>query len=235
MKVITLIDWIDTAQGSPSIFRALADNGAPWASDIPRAYTELDDMYINFRSGSKIVSPYGIRSMRANGETLTPIDVNSITEGILRLYGDRWTRLYNLSKSTYDPLENYSMTENMSNDQRTVQHNGNRSETAHTENKSDSTGFADDNRTGFNSGSTPLLVSEGNTRGNASGSADGTQSGTDAYTDTETHSYRLTRSGNIGVTTSQQMAESEIKLWQWTFFNDVVFPDIDRVLTLSVY
>lgn len=234
MEQKTLIDWIN-AGTNVSIFRALAENGAPWALDLPYGYGDLDNMYIYFRSGSKQVSPFAIRSMRDNKEYVTSIDMVAIATGILRLFGDRWKRLYDLSKATYDPLENYSMTENMSNDQRTVQHNGNRSETAHTETESDSTGFADDHRTGFNSGNTPSLLSEGNTRGNVAGSADGTQSGTDAYTDTETHSYRLTRSGNIGVMTSQQMAESEIKLWQWTFFNDVVFPDIDRVLTLSVY
>jgi hypothetical protein len=44
----------------------------------------------------------------------------------------------------------------------------------------------------------------------------------------------LTRSGNIGVTTSQQMLQSERELWSWSYF-DVVFQDIDRTLCLSVY
>lgn len=44
----------------------------------------------------------------------------------------------------------------------------------------------------------------------------------------------LTRSGNIGVTTSQQMIQSEIELWQWNFF-ETVFNDIDTVLTIQVY
>lgn len=45
----------------------------------------------------------------------------------------------------------------------------------------------------------------------------------------------LTRSGNIGVTTSQQMIESERQLWQWNFFQNVVFKDICKILALSVY
>lgn len=44
----------------------------------------------------------------------------------------------------------------------------------------------------------------------------------------------LTRSGNIGVTTSQQMLTSEIELRQWNYFNGV-FNDIDTLLTLSIY
>lgn len=45
----------------------------------------------------------------------------------------------------------------------------------------------------------------------------------------------LTRSGNIGVTTSQQMIQSERELWLWNFFFEIVFPDIDEVLTLAIY
>lgn len=42
--------------------------------------------------------------------------------------------------------------------------------------------------------------------------------------------YELTRSGNIGVTTSQQMAESEIKLWTSFEFYNVIIEDIIKSL-----
>ena len=63
----------------------------------------------------------------------------------------------------------------------------------------------------------------------------GTQTVADTGTDTHTRNYELTRFGNIGVTTSQQMIQSERDLWVWNFFHNVVFPDIDRVLTLQIY
>lgn len=63
----------------------------------------------------------------------------------------------------------------------------------------------------------------------------GTQTVIDGGSDTHIRNYELTRSGNIGVTTSQQMIESERALWVWNFFRNVVFPDIDRVLTLQIY
>lgn len=44
----------------------------------------------------------------------------------------------------------------------------------------------------------------------------------------------LSRHGNIGVTTSQQMINSEIDLWQWDFFSGV-FKDIDKILTIQTY
>ena len=45
----------------------------------------------------------------------------------------------------------------------------------------------------------------------------------------------LTRHGNIGVTTSQQMIQSERELWFWNFIQDRVFPDIDKYLTIPIY
>ena len=46
--------------------------------------------------------------------------------------------------------------------------------------------------------------------------------------------HTLSRTGNIGVTTSQQMQQSSIELWQYKYFEEV-FKDIDRYLTLSIY
>ena len=44
----------------------------------------------------------------------------------------------------------------------------------------------------------------------------------------------LTRSGNIGVTTSQQMAQSSLDLWKWNFFYDI-FRDVDSIFTITTY
>lgn len=41
-------------------------------------------------------------------------------------------------------------------------------------------------------------------------------------------------SGNIGVTTSQQMIKSEIELWKWNFI-DTVFENVANELTLDIY
>ena len=64
----------------------------------------------------------------------------------------------------------------------------------------------------------------------------GTQAFADGGSDTQTRNYTLTRSGNIGVTTSQQMIEAERELWRvWNFFRGIVYPDVDRVLTIEIY
>ena len=68
-----------------------------------------------------------------------------------------------------------------------------------------------------------------------SGSDTGTQTDADTGSDTSTRNYTLTRSGNIGVTTSQQMLTSEREVWLWNYFYEVVFPDVDKVLTSPLY
>lgn len=50
----------------------------------------------------------------------------------------------------------------------------------------------------------------------------------------EDNKRELTRSGNIGVTTSQQMLESEIQLRKYNFYEEL-FKDVNSVVTLSIY
>ena len=69
----------------------------------------------------------------------------------------------------------------------------------------------------------------------SSGTDGGTVTTGKTGSDTDTEDYILTRSGNIGVTTTQQMLESERQLRQWRFFQDFIFPNVDAVLTLCVY
>lgn len=48
------------------------------------------------------------------------------------------------------------------------------------------------------------------------------------------HTYEFERTGNIGVTTSQQMIESSIELARYAFL-ELVYADCDKVLTLQTY
>lgn len=57
---------------------------------------------------------------------------------------------------------------------------------------------------------------------------------TGTFEDKMTYNTTLHRAGNIGVTTSQQMLQSSIDLWRWSFF-ETVFKDLDQILTLDTY
>ena len=63
----------------------------------------------------------------------------------------------------------------------------------------------------------------------------GTQVDAQSGSDTSTRNYLLTRTGNIGTVTAQDMIEQERALWLWNYFYKVVFPDVDRMITLNIY
>lgn len=377
-----------------SVFTDLQAFDVPWKSK--NINQKLDIMYMTNQSGNKFISPLVENFIDDNGE-VSAQDRATIASVIFALYNDNWSKLYATLSFEYDPIENYSMVEQMTNDQTVTQYGRTNTRTdnlSHTRTGTDATGYQSaetrtddlthaksgsetvtynvtDQRTdnltetrtddlkhtkegsemlsknetetrtdnlehsfkggesrtpatttqnqiyAFNS-TTPSPTSQSSNTGvettqyqdrrdtetgtvttqrdgrditefnnvtekntgtetsaktgtetnaktgtettsftNRSDTDTGTQttahSGmdtvyhnttdadtgtqTDAQTgsDTATRNYRLTRSGNIGVTTSQQMIESERNLWLWNFFYKVVFPDVDRALTLNIY
>ena len=136
-------------------------------------------------------------------------------------------------------------------------------DTTNTKTKIDTTSVVDTNRFGFNdnsgSGSPYEKATTHNTASPLDNQVDTTldrtgtdtdthtgtdtleQSGTDTMkhtgTDTDTHTgtEKLTRRGNIGVTTSQQMLESEIRLRALYNMVTIIYNDIDKVLTSPIY
>lgn len=267
-------DWSSIS----SLFNRLNRLAVPWAADVQTQ--SLDAEYFLNRSGDKYCSP--MVNKLSGGETLTTANIDIICNVLVSLYGENWNREYAVLSFDYNPIENYSMTENMIDDITEIEHGHvvtrvldttdertpnvteertddlTHGKTGTETTTPDLTSTTDNGITGFNSATdvhtgetqttnTGTNEVEYNTSDTDSGTVTTTTTGTDTTTqsgsitdtnsgkDTHTHNYELTRSGNIGVTTSQQMAESEIDLWRWNFFNDVVFPDIDRVLTLMIY
>lgn len=124
---------------------------------------------------------------------------------IVLKFGDKWNRLYNTYFLTdYNPLENYNMIED---------ENVNTDISVNTSN--------DNNTFGFNTISTDGV------------SKDKSSIDTNTTGDFDNNYRKLTRSGNIGVTTSQQMLESELKLRQWDFYS-MLMDDVDSVMCLAV-
>lgn len=143
-----------------------------------------------------------------------------VNQYIVPMYSDKWTRLYNAMFAEYNPIHNYDMTET-----ETRTNDG----TISTDNTQSVTGSGTANNQvyGYNSSeATPAESSNTNTTttttdtGNAKTSADESRS--------------LTRSGNIGVTTSAQMIEGELELRAKVYLG-IVIADLDDALTLGIY
>ena len=343
-----LNDAFPTWFSGGGIFSALQDltPGVPWKTLNIAAQLDLE--YHGNVSGQKIVSPL-IRSIQS-GEALTPQEAASLAGIIETLNRVNWTKEYETLSVQYAPIENYDMTEVMTNDQTATQFGhtntmtnnlshtktGTEQQTPNTtetrtddlEQVTDSTETQTPNTTetrtddleqttdstetgtpattstttpntttatdvfGFNSstavpagtqtmtGSTTTTLSGTDTKDvdatvtnsgtvttrrtgtdtkdvdstvsnsgtvttartgtdtmtyNTTDADTGMQTNAESGTNTTTRNYRLTRSGNIGVTTSQQMLAQERDAWIWNFFREIVFPAVDRVLTIPIY
>ena len=214
-----LIEVIDTP--NESIFYALQNFDVPWLED--NINVELDIDYLFNRSGNKITSTLVDFFVDRETGKIDDLSLITLANVLFTKYGAKWIKEYATLSLEYNPINNYDMTEQMTNDITTHQF-------GHTNTRTDNTDeTVETEKAGFNSSDyTPVDMV--NTKGNA-----GTVADVETGTNTDTRNYLLTRSGNVGVTTSQQMIESERKLWLWDFFDSVVYPDIDKILTIQTY
>lgn len=222
------------------IFEYLQDFDVPWKElDI---YQLLDHEYLYNISGERYISPLVRSGIDPLTNTLETAARHFLAELLYNMCGQRWQKLWDTLSFEYNPIENYKMTEEMDGDTTDITYGNTETDTlvhGKTQTRTDNlTEVSETGIQGFNSAS--YSASDKYTTDNTGTQtyADtGTDTNTKARTGKDTHerNYTLTRSGNIGVTTSQQMIESERALWMWQFFYDVVFPDVNRVLTLSMY
>lgn len=190
------------------IFKALNELDVPWKTDLSSDILDLE--YFGNHSGDKYISPL-IQKLLVN-DKLTDDKIVTLANILYAQNKYQWNKLYNIYKLEYKPIENYSMVE-------TEQGDDTRTDNFTNTNQSTNT----DQQWAFNSEDW-----------NNVNKSDNSNNSTNQGTSTNENNRTLTRSGNIGVTTSQQMIESEIALWQWNFI-DTLFNDVDKLLTLKIY
>ena len=149
-------------------------------------------------------------------------EIKKYVDILSKIYSDRFTKSVNVLLSDYNPIENYNSTETES--MQITEENSSTSEISATSNGETTTSTTGENTEtlspydseNFNNNS--QNTSSGITSENSSSSdiSSNTMSGTSSQTNART----LKRSGNIGVTTSQQMIQSEIELRKNDLIND---------------
>lgn len=234
MKLIELFpNWL-TGGGIFVLF-----NNPPWADDVESS--ALDVEYFGNRSGEKLIAPL-LNKLMVDGQ-ISDDNRQKLVNAIWARFGKNWTKLYNTLKEEYNPIENYNMTEKETFTEsdtgsldrsdkveygKTVNTTAGQQSTSH------------DQYYGFNVSSAGSGKNTNGSDANISGQGSNTEGGEDTTTGRDTHSYNKsgssshTRSGNIGVTTTQQLIESERNLWLWNYF-DAVFSDVDTMLVLQVF
>lgn len=247
--------------GNPIPLWEMADTDPQTGNAIYKGINaeQLDAMYID-RSGSKILRKrlvdqilYRFRHFSlAPGGHLFPIPAQMmyIVQPITRMYSKRWTDLWNTIFYEFDPIENYNMIEQLIDSEKTFTHGKTETLTnalSHHKTGNDTNSPATsetitDQTYGFNSSNPVNKDKRSISRSgsdqmtyNTTETDSGTSTNAASGSDRETHEYTLTRKGNIGVTTSQQMIEQQRQLLMFDYFNNIVFPDIDKIITMSVY
>lgn len=165
----------------------------------------LDYEYYLQHSGDKYISLLYERMLDAEEKEYITSAITEMAKMIIVKYYDNWLKLYNSIYADYNPIENYSMVENE----------------------------------GVNTNTTISSSQDNNRFALGTTSADGSpndkiSSSVTTSGDAEYNNRELKRSGNIGVTTSQQMIESEIELRKKNFY-DIMYNDIDSILCNQLY
>lgn len=216
----------------------------PWKNSENIDAFALDLDYYGNRSGLRYISKIIQKMLTENG--LSTENRKNLCKIIYNRYGLAWNKQYNALLSEYAPLDNYNMIETEeSNNTRTpdlqnnqtitdtgsvsqnVTDNDRKSMTEVEVSAFNANNFTDsDKSTTTLSGGTTSETSFNNRKNSKISSETGTEK-------TETN-RKLTRKGNIGVTTSQQMLQSELDLRMFDFFEHV-FECVDNVLTIEAY
>lgn len=230
-------NWLTSGGIFALLTAAAGGEGLPWSVDA----SILDIDYHGNYSGDKLVSPLIRKMIKANdGELLTVTQRAQLALIIYSRFIDNWRKRWTALQTVYNPLENYSMSENETGEGTntgTVQNADSITRNNSRDNTVNVATEGQDNIFGFNSSTeSPANSNTGTSETSSEETESESESATGTRTDNLANTFErsLTRSGNIGVTTSQQMLESELEIRKYDFFVSV-YEDIDKVLTIPVY
>lgn len=200
---------------------------------------DKNSLWINYlynHSGNKEESCLLSNYVFVNDNSLDIL--NNIVKNI---YLDKWNKLYNVLNSEYNPIENYNRVENT-----TINNTGNETTNENINNSEVLTGGHTNNNTNENTHKVSAFNDENfsNDSNDINNSVDefiynnetktNTGTNTSSKNNTGTNETHSTISGNIGVTTTQQMIVSEIELRKYNLVNEF-YSDLDNLLTIGIY
>lgn len=236
-KYITVEDIVT---GSSHLFTNLFSFSAEGYNSILRdmLITNADKLILDYAMNrlEKTLSPLYQRLIDYYLETEDEDNaLNDSAEKICNIiqnkFLEKWNRLANALFSDYNPISNYDMTEEETTSGSSDKTGTSKVELQTIENTNTET---INSYQGFNSAEYKG-VSRGNSDTDRSSTTTGSSANNGTTEETSSEGSRtLTRSGNIGVTTSQQMIESEIELRKKQLI-DIIYRDMDSVAFIDYY
>lgn len=232
---------LPNVNGLFSTMRSILDENWPWQDAQHTDWkapqdAALDLDYFYNHSGDKPAAA-GIEKIlvKADADVIPNVPYkNMLCNLILGRFLMNWRSRWNALVTEYNPLENYSMLENLTDDDTTVTHGKTTTRTGSVELTPEAVTTVESSVYAFDS-STPSPAEKSVSTPTGSNTTEYNDlTDTEGGTTGTTHSYEKTRSGNIGVTTSQQMLQSELEIRIYDYFQSV-YADIDKVLTSPIY
>ena len=219
----------DNLSDNDTIFDVLCDDETyPSVKDfINNGNKEnLNIDYLFGFSADKYLSPLANKIYEHSSNDTDEV-ADKIASIVYNRFGLKWKKIYDALLTEYNPLENYSMEE-----VRTPDLSFEETQSEKNKSTTERETSANNSYKGFNANE-PVLINK--TDGSENVVTSGSEEDNEIVKTSEhTGTEELTRAGNIGVTTSQQMLESEFKVRQYDFYK-MIYNDIDSVLCLSIY
>ncbi len=205
----------------------------PWSSIMVGA--QMDILYFDSHSGERYGSNLIVKRV-GDDNSLSTQDRKTIATLIYARFRTQWNKLWATMNPTYNPYTNYQMTEDETGshtDTRTPDLT--RKHTGTDKDEGESTTNNQNNLWGFNSSSAiPSDMQDGTNTANNTNTRDLTDTETGTDTTAGNNIRKLTRTGNIGTNTFQNLIQQERNIWMYDFFEQI-FKDVDSVLTIPIY
>lgn len=150
-----------------------------------------------------------------------------------RTYQNKYNKLLATETLKYDPIENYSMTESGT-DVRTPDLVSNTIASGTSTGTATNTADTTTAVTTYDNTADFINQNKGTDNSTSTTNAENSTTGKTTTTGTEKTTHEFKRSGNIGVTTSQQMIQSEREVADFSALAQFV-TDIANIICLSIY
>lgn len=146
------------------------------------------------------------------------------------LFNEQMVKLWNTMQAEFQPTDNYSMTETSSDNFHSATA---RDATTTNTNSANSNGTVEDKRWGFDNAADAVDV-------DASETAQTSQfAGTNVTDDDKTYDsnkqHIMNRSGLNGIYSPADLVTRSLELWQINFYQQYLFPAIDKLIANPIY
>ena len=217
--------WADKIPAFTSIF-----DRVKLYIDFNMTPSEMFDIFRRFNSDRLVFKKFPTTTQ----ETASTIgQINAYCTIFARTYQNKYNKLLATETLEYDPIENYSMTESGS-DVRTPDLVSNTTASGTSSGNATDTSTTTSAVTTYDNTADFINQNKGTADNTNTTSTENSSTGKTTTTGTEKTTHEFKRSGNIGVTTSQQMIQSEREVADFSALAQFV-TDIANIICLSIY